>query len=239
MHLQPTDGTVAKHPLAQDGCETSNSIPGLAVFEEALPGSLFECLARAIRATGKVRLKKNYTTTFWKPRTAAPRNLAEECVSALAAYVDLDDACIGMEWWLGRLPPGKKLRLHFDRDMTVLKSTGRYVHPLYASVLYLNDFPGAPTVVLQQTPSADGRTRVPEVPSARERVDAVANRYIVFPGNLRHGVIPAESLAAPAVPEDEELRLTFLVNFWDRRPLPPLCFDYDGSIYPRLGLPRR
>src|SRR5437867_3549259 len=31
-----------------------------------------------------------------------------------------------------------------------------------------------------------------------------------------------------------ELRLTLLVNYWDRRPSAPNCRDYDGTIYPAI-----
>jgi hypothetical protein len=35
-------------------------------------------------------------------------------------------------------------------------------------------------------------------------------------------------------PESSELRLTLLINYWDRRPMPPNCRDYDGTIYPAI-----
>ena len=31
-----------------------------------------------------------------------------------------------------------------------------------------------------------------------------------------------------------ELRLSLLVNYWDRRPIPPNCRDYDGTVYKAL-----
>jgi len=190
----------------------------------------------AVRSIGRERLKRNYTTTFWFPRDAEPRNVAEECVVQLSRLVDPGRACIGMEWWLGRLRFGEKLRLHFDRDMTLRKQTGQFVHPLLGSVLYLNEFPSSPTVILEQVPSPDGKTRIPARAERRELVAAIPNRYAVFPGNLRHGVIPDEDAAQgyERGSGSSELRLTFLVNYWARRPLPPLCFDYDGSIYPSL-----
>ena len=59
------------------------AIPGVTFFEEALPGSLFERLARAIRAVGRERIKRNYTTTFWLPLGQKPTNVAEEAALAL------------------------------------------------------------------------------------------------------------------------------------------------------------
>jgi hypothetical protein len=213
--------------------------PEVGLFEEALPGSLFERLVRAVRSIGGERLKRNYTTTFWLPIGAEPSNVAEEAALALLPLAQPAPECIGMEWWLGRLGHGEKLRFHFDRDMTLRKKTGEFVHPLRASVLYLNSFPLSPTVILDQVPSPDGKSRIPQKPKFRKSLDAVSNRYVVFPGNHRHGVIPGSGRSESASAKEDgsaafELRLTLLVNFWDRRPLPPICFDYDGTIYSRL-----
>jgi hypothetical protein len=209
-------------------------VPDIGVFEEVLPGSLFERLVRAVRTIGGERLKRNYTTTFWFPKGADPANVAEEAVVELLKLVDPPPTCTGMEWWLGRLAYGEKLRFHFDRDMTIRKKTGQYVHPQLASVLYLNSFPSSPTVILDQVPALDGKTRVPEKPQFRKAIEAVANRYFVFPGNHRHGVIPEKQEGER---KTSETRLTLLVNYWDRRPLPPVCFDYDGTIYGDLKSP--
>lgn len=218
--------------------------PKVGVFEEALPGSLFERLVRAVRSIGNERLERNYTTTFWHSLGEAPKNVAEEAVVELTKLVDLPPQCVGIEWWLGRLVYGEKLRFHFDRDMTIRKQTGQYLHPLLGSILYLNSFPSSPTVILDQVPSPDGKSKVPPKPKFRTAIPPVSNRYMVFAGNLRHGVIPVSSArldpkhagqgASPRGAESSEVRLSLLVNFWDRRPKPPICFDYDGTIYGRL-----
>ena len=211
--------------------EETPQVPDFRQLEEVLPGSLFERLVRAVRSVGDERLEKNYTTTFWYPIGAEPTNVAEESIVELCRLVNPPASCSGVEWWLGRLGFGEKLRYHFDRDMTVKKQTGNFVHPLYASILYLNSFPSSPTVILNQVPTSDGKSRNPPKPTARESVNAVSNRYIVYPGNLRHGVIPDKT--AQTAPTSER-RLTLLVNYWVKRPLPPICFDYNGKIYGRL-----
>lgn len=207
-------------------------IAGVRLCEEALPGSLFERLARAVRATGRERLKQNYTTTFWHPRGAEPRNVVEACIEELLRLADPGVECVGTEWWLGRLKAGRRLRYHFDRDMTLRKQTGEYVHPLLSSVLYLNAFPDCPTVVLDQSLAEDGETRIPPKPRRRVAIEAVPNRYLVFPGSLRHGVRPRRG---DGTGDQREFRLSLLVNYWHRRPLPPVCRDYDGSIYPQVA----
>ncbi|MCK6370862.1 MAG: hypothetical protein L6Q83_05945, partial [Gammaproteobacteria bacterium] len=162
---------------------TLTEVPDTRVFEKALPGELFDRLVAAVRAIGDERLKNNYTTTFWFPRGSQPRNVAEEAVVQLAKYADPPPNCSGMEWWLGRLAYGERLRYHFDRDMTIRSKLGQYVTPIFGSVMYLNSFPSSPTVVLNQVPSPDGRSKVPAKAEVREVVHAVANRYLVFRGN--------------------------------------------------------
>lgn len=213
-------------------------VPEIRLFEDALPASVFERLVRAVHEVGDERLKRTYATTFWFPIDAKPANVAEEAIHVLSAMVDPPPSCAGYEWWLGRMRRGQKLRYHFDRDLTLRNQSGELVHPLFASVLYLNAFPSSPTVVLDQVPSLDGESTIPERSSFRNTFHAVPNHYVVFPGNRRHGVIPrARRGRSPRGEDDGEAaqwRLSLLVNYWERRPLPPVCIDYDGSIYGQL-----
>ncbi len=217
----------------------SHQAPEISLFEEALPGSLFERLTRAIRSIGKQRRRRTYNTTFWFPLGASPTNVAEEAIVELVKLANPAPECLGIEWWLGRLDHGKQLDFHFDRDLTLYNKTGQFVNPLHGSILYLNSFPSSPTVVLDQIPSADGSSKIPEKPKYTQAIEAVSNRYMVFPGNLLHGVIPnkgrskLDKFLAKGF-KSSEMRLSLLVNYWDRRPLPPICFDYDGTIYGQL-----
>ncbi len=211
------------------------------IYEDALPVQLFGRLQGAVRAIGNERMKSNgsYSTTFWFPRNAKPTNLAEEAIVSLFRTINPPQACIGAEWWLGRLGNGKKLRFHFDRDLALQEKTGEVVCPIFGSVMYLNDYPSTPTVIVGQVPGPDGKSKVPEEPKYTQAVEAVANRYMVFGGNLRHGVIPNPDKLKldPRRPDGKpERRLTLLVNYWHQRPLPPICNAYDGSVYPSLRL---
>ncbi len=219
----------------------SSQIAEIGLVENALPGPLFDRLVDAVRALGSERMKNNgsYTTTFWFPRGVEPTNVAEEAIIELMPQVGPGPECIGTEWWLGRLGYGKELRFHFDRDLALKRKTGQSIHPLFSSVLYLNDFPFSPTVIVDQVLAPDGKTKIPEEPEFGKSIEAVANHYVVFPGNLRHGVVPdPETLKRDRKHEQrrksDELRLTLLVNYWHRRPLAPICCDYDGTIYASL-----
>lgn len=227
----PPEGTLSPERREQDTHHTK-------LFNDALPGPLFDPLVRAVRAVGTERMEGmgTYNTTFWFPLDAQPSNIVEECVSQLHRLVHPGPRCIGMEWWLGRLKYGEALRFHVDRDRSLNKQTGETVHPLWSSILYLNRFPSSPTVVLDQVLSPDGKSWVPPEPTWRQTLDAVPNHYAVFRGDLRHGVVANaaehEAPGGAGQPEESpELRLTLLINYWDRRPMPPNCRDYDGAIY--------
>src|SRR5712675_3329388 len=211
------------------------------LFKDALPNPLFRVLAGAVQAVGTERMENmgSYNTTFWFPLGAKPTNIVEECISKLCAVVRPGPKCIGMEWWLGRLKYGESLPFHTDRDRSLQKQTGQIAHPLWASILYLNRFPSSPTVVLDQVLSPDGKSWVPPKVDSGVSLDAIPNHYVVFRGDLRHGVVANSSpqeVASQTVKTEgpHDLRLTLLVNYWDRRPAPPNCRDYDGTIYPSI-----
>ncbi len=211
------------------------------LFEDALPRPLFQRLARAVRAVGTEGMEGmgSYNTTFWFPRDAKPANIVEECVSKLCTLVRPGPRCIGLEWWLGRLKHGESLPFHTDRDRSLRKQTGQIVHPLWSSILYLNRFPSSPTLVYDQVLSPDGKSWVPPEPKFGKTLDAVPNHYATFRGDLRHGVVANGAAQKPAgrsrkTKKSPELRLTLLVNYWDRRPMPPNCRDYDGTVYSAL-----
>jgi len=191
-------------------------VPEIVVHPNALPVDVFRQLANAVRRIGEEQLDASYATNFWFDLGAKATNLAEEAILRLLPLALPGPRCIGAEWWLGRLKYGQSLPLHEDRDLSLHARTGEIRHPLRSSILYLNRFRASPTVILQ--PEASGKAIIPE-----------PNRYVVYRGDLQHGV-----LGKRVPPEPASLRLTFLVNFWDRRPLPPVCRDYDGSVYRAL-----
>ena len=195
----------------------------IVVHKNALPVSVFRRLVRAVRRIGDERLVEGYTTNFWYGFDTRPVNLAEEVIMQLLPLVRPGASCIGAEWWLGRLRYGESLPLHFDRDLSLEAQSGEVVYPLWSSILYLNRYPSSPTVILGRaadkgSPPAGGKAVYPS-----------PNHYVIYRGDLQHGVF-----AKRTPPKSSGMRLTFLVNFWDRRPLPPVCRDYDGTVYGAL-----
>lgn len=191
-------------------------MPEIVVHEKALPVEIFRRLAKAVRQVGEEAIGASYSTNFWFDFTARACTLAEDAILRLLPLAQPGTSCIGAEWWLGRLKYGESLGVHADRDLSLHAQTGEVRHPLRSSILYLNRFRSSPTVILHD--ESGGKAIAPE-----------PNRYVVYAGALRHGVLARRSL-----PERRDLRLTFLVNFWDRRPLPPVCRDYDGAVYAAL-----
>jgi hypothetical protein len=216
----------------------------IELFSDALPLALFRRLVRAVKAVGMERVEGTYETTFWFPAGAQPCNIAEECVSTLYNELHPGAECIGMEWWLGRLKFGESLPFHTDRDRSLRKLTGEIVHPLWSSILYLNRFPSSPTIVYDQVLAPDGKSWIPSEPEAGRSLEAVPNHYAVFRGDLRHGVV-ANAVTKEGTnrsgrtTKTPPMRLTFLINYWHRRPAAPNCHDYDGSVYPSFQLKRK
>jgi hypothetical protein len=180
------------------------------VIEPALPAPLFHRARRAIGQLGTEGLRKSYFTTFWLPRGGEPAHAVEEAVLALSAIAAPAGRWSGTEWWIGRayttdLPIG----FHFDEDV----KGPRIRHPLLSSVLFFNPVRGGHLAVTDQRPGSGEATRLATVKPR-------ANRYAVFDGDRFHGVLDARGRTPgrrlPGPPG--RLRVTLVVNFWERRP---------------------
>ncbi len=183
--------------------------------EGALPPRLFDRLTRAIRRLGEQRLRRTYQTTFWYGFDAAPSNLVEEAIAALPH----PKGVAGAEWWLSRMRTSNvQVDFHRDRDERLALKTGRQVHPLRSSVLFLNHCRGGLLAVTREAPNPDNPAFAPDV-LALDLIAPVPNRYVWFDGALTHGVLDAENqLPGRRLPREKRLRLTIAINFWRRRP---------------------
>jgi len=211
-----------------------SQLPNIRLFSDALPTPLYNRLHSAMVSIGDEQPdgKDTYSKTFWFERNSVPSNVVEEAIVLLEKWAEPTAEYIGMEWWIGRLKRGKKLSFHFDRDLSLSRKTGESVFPLLSSVYYLNQFESSPTVLLDQVPGENGKSKVPEKAKISTSVAAIPNHYVVFPGKLRHGVIPDISKLEQDDPDT--YRLTLLVNYWDRKPSAPVCSVFDGSVYSSL-----
>jgi hypothetical protein len=118
----------------------------------------------------------------------------------------------GAEWWVHTRPIQANLghNLHFDTDEALLKQDGQITHPIYSSVLYLTgggtssksagNGGGGATVVLDQTPLSE------QVASQAWRCPPQDNTFLVFPGNLLHGVLPCPGSEQALQQETEQYK---------------------------------
>ena len=136
---------------------------------------------------------------------------------------------IGAEWWCHHRPISANLghNLHFDTDEALLADEQAISHPIMSSVLYLTGgadgeqrkmSPGGSTIVFDQKP--DAKEVAPKIWASQAR----NNSYMIFPGDLLHGVLPCpgdESTGNDGTPGrhniEQDHRLTFMVGFWTRR----------------------
>lgn len=153
----------------------------------------------------------------------------------------------GAEWWTHHRPIQANLghQLHFDTDEALLAQEHAITHPILSSVLYLTGgstgdtvSPAGSTIVFDQTPDSE------QVASKVWTSQPRNNTFMIFPGDLLHGVLPCpgdEADAPQPSSEPPEHRLTFMVGFWTRRvpdkmtdrrlygpcgPLPPSTGDH-------------
>ena len=169
------------------------------VIERALPDRLVSKARRAIARLGNERMRESYFTTFWLDEDARPENVIEEVVLALWKKHARVPNCAGMEWWIGRAYADRlPIEFHFDHD---IKGRARR-HPVLSSVFFFNSVSGGQLAVTDQTPGVVEAERLEAVKPRR-------NRYAIFAGNLFHGVLGGAK---------GRLRVTLVVNYWDRRP---------------------
>lgn len=201
------------------------------MFADAVPDDLARCLQAAFaptaaywRETGyhTASSEKRYHTFFCDlspngaSRAEGPSNAVEALIHRLFPLLSRADVTCA-EWWVhtrlvGRHPGHQ---LHYDLEEGLLESTGRVLHPIVSSVVYLSgDAAAGPTIVLDEALgcfSEDGRAAAQhgggggarEQPAGRHVCDEPAARcwlahplpraFLTFPGHLLHGVLPVDA----------------------------------------------
>ena len=195
----------------------------MRVIDAALPDALVRRARAAITRLGRERLRSSYFTTFWLPREVAPAHALEEAVLALWKLAR-PRGCAGAEWWIGRSHTTRiPLEFHFDQDV---KGRQRR-HPRLSSVFFFNPVRGGQLAVTDQVPGSQAATRLETIAPRR-------NRYAVFAGNLLHGVLDARGRTpGPRFPGPAgRLRVTLVVNYWERRPTDVPIWSESGIYRP-------
>ena len=198
------------------------------MIDAALPDPLVRRARAAVARLRGERFRESYFTTFWLPRGAPPGNVLEEAALRLARHARVK--CAGLEWWIGRTYTTRvPIEFHYDEDV----KGRRRRHPLVSSVFFFNSVRGGQLAITDATP---GRA-----PQKLEAVKPRRNRYALFAGNLLHGVLdrngrtPRRALPGPR----GRLRVTLVVNYWDRRPAGVPTWIGAGLYRPLGRKPRR
>ena len=175
----------------------------------------------------------SYFLDLTKEMEKSPSNVIEDVIvnhllplAKRGLSAEEGEKIVGAEWWCHHRPISANLghNLHFDTDEALLAEEQSITHPIMSSVLYLTGgtdgeqskaAPGGSTIVFDQKP--DAKEIAPKIWASQAR----NNSYMIFPGDMLHGVLPCpggESTDASGQSNTEaEHRLTFMVGFWTRR----------------------
>lgn len=213
--------------------------PLVRLHTPALPEPLFRKLLRRIYAVGGERLKQTYQTTFWFDLSKPPASVVEEAALALLPLVPHRERIVGVEWWLSRMSPNDvRVDFHQDRDERLALAGGPLVHPVMSSVLFLNRVKGGALAVTREPPCEENPSLAPE----NFDVDLVTpkpNRFVLFEGDLTHGVLDANNeIPTRRLPGKARRRLTIPLNWWDHRPTDLPTFE-EAGFYEPLAIRRR
>ncbi len=190
----------------------------ITFHESALPDALFRDLLRRVRGLGDERLRQTYQTTFWFD-FSEPTNVAEQAILALRPKLGPPRGVVGVEWWLSRMrTTDVRVDFHRDRDEKLALAGGPLIHPRVSSVLFLNRVKGGLLAVTEEDPCEDNPSKAPEKLDL-ELAAPSPNRFVVFRGNLTHGVLDANNQVPDRpLPGTSPLRLALIMNWWHERP---------------------
>ena len=207
----------------------------VSVFDGILPprflGEVLESLERVSKSSGLQNLYQagSCSKSFWYPLDRRPTNVYERLVRHLHKAAGIPKSCIGGEWWFNIRPANTAMQGHFDKDESVLKVKGEFVHPVRSSVYYLTDR-GVPTMIYN-VPSWEllGYLKDEKRPFETCSIPPKKNRYAIFDGSLFHGAAYVENSFTKLELDPNQPRIVLAVNWWKKKPAEPYCVDYDPS----------
>jgi hypothetical protein len=133
----------------------------------------------------------------------------------------------GAEWWVQRRGSDENIGFHYDKDEAAASLDSLLKCPTEGTITYMTDN-GGPTVLLNRT-TPQGNDPDPFLVTWAGLSYPKVNRHLLFRGNLAHGV-------AGSLSQSKEARITFLVNYWQYKPIEPNCIHVDKNLMRDLGL---
>lgn len=172
--------------------------PGSSIvrtYTNVLPPSLVERLEQECRAIAEYErsqpsLRNSKYATRWFPNGQLPRTAIEEAITRLRKYAAPGGRNIGAEWWVQMVEAGPQgsIGWHVDKDESVASNKHYLLHPELASIFYLTDVGGSTVITEQWSPHGAGYD--PLFPTHGYLSRPEKNKYLIFHGELLHGVIP-------------------------------------------------
>lgn len=185
--------------------------------------------------------QRGYYSFFADIDNDRPTNLIHDVVvnhllplvkQVLSSNGETTSEIVAYEWWAHSREFQANLghTLHFDTDECILAKEEDMHHPILSSVLHITgDSRSGATIVLDQTPQSES-----VADQKCWRSVPRENTFMVFPGNLLHGVLPCPGITAsnsddaakqeqpsqwvkPTTTSNCPHRLTFMVGFKTRR----------------------
>jgi hypothetical protein len=158
------------------------SFPGAIHFDSAQRTKVLDdCTATFTARSTEGDEEYSEGETFFIPADKRPccslERLALSIFEFHTAGAEFDLAKSGAEWWTQVINVDDDIGFHFDRDYEVEESCGINVHPHLATVTYLSEHNGAPTVVLQHP----GKIYASEQP-----LGEVGEAYLSYPSEGKH-----------------------------------------------------
>ena len=216
------------------------SVPLVRSYSGALPEVLIPYLLDEAKKTNawekRVRnkhLKHSKAATNWasmanilEPRTAS------EMAVALLFKIAFPDGKLpaggigGGEWWVQLRNTNENIGFHVDKDEGVASEEQWMKMPVLSTITYLTN-EGGPTLILDQASNRGGNVQIPELPTSGVLVYPKKNRHVLFKGNLQHGVVGEFGGKRPV--GGNKRRISFLVNWWDKKPMSPYCMDINDK----------
>lgn len=220
----------------------------ITVFRDGLPAVAFDerdSRAAILSQLGSLDACPNYWVPLEAIRSNELRSPAERIVADLyrrcilphvlsnadarqttqEGEVTVSPEIIGAEYWTQTYAKGRGLAFHVDKDEHAMRARGEMINPRYSSVFYLTGGERlgsegrlrvqSPTVITDEHYDQESRQMVPtDFPTESCLVFPKANRYLVFDGRAGHGVLDL----GQQVDDGDDVRMTFLVNWWGRQP---------------------
>ena len=205
------------------------------VFPDGLLPYLTDECRNANRWEKTVRdpnLKDSKAATNWASMAQIrnPRSATEIAIAILYEFAfpggeEPEGGIAGGEWWVQMRNSNENIGFHVDKDEGIASEEQWMKMPVLSTVTYLTDV-GGPTLVLNQSSTRGGNRQEPELPVNGVLVYPKKNRHMLFRGNLQHGVIGEFGQHVEGGGE----RITFLVNWWDKRPIAPYCMEVSNEV---------